>query len=331
VQDQVALLTRWLSNAGHDVYTVGPGEVGDELGDFEHRSVGDSRSLVVNGATVPLAMGRRVRSLTTAALTGADVVHVHEPFVPSVGTAALGGAKQPVVATFHADPARWTRRIYSLGSSVARRLVGRADAVTTVSPVSASAIESFTDYEIIPNAIDTSLYVAAVKVASQVMFLGRNDPRKGLHVLLEAWPLVKDACPEASLLANVESETPVSGVEFLGRVSEEAKQKLYAESEVFCAPNTGGESFGIAMAEGLAASCAVVASAIPAFVHVAGDAGIFVPVGDAPSLADALIRVIQDDTLRRVNQEAGAVRADRFSIDRVGPAYLETYERVLSG
>ena len=330
VQDQVALLARWLVGSGHDAYTVGPGEIREDLGAIEHRSVGGSRSLMVNGSTVPLAMGWRVKAATVDAIVDADVVHVHEPFVPSVGTAALNSAKQPVVATFHADPARWTRRVYSLGASVARRLVGQADAVTTVSPVSASAIESFADYETIPNAVDPSLYRPGAKVPSQVMFLGRNDPRKGLHVLLEAWPTVQTACPEATLLVNVDGDSAMAGVRYLGRLPEEAKQRLYSASDIFCAPNTGGESFGIVVAEGLAAGCAVVASAIPAFVHVAGSAGVFVPVGDPVSLADALIRVIRDDTLRQANQACGIDRAVQFSIDRVGPAYLATYERVLA-
>ncbi len=329
VQDQVALLARWLARSGHDAYTVGPGELAGDLGEFEHRSVGGSRSVNLNGSMVPLAVGRGVAKRTVAAIADADVVHVHEPFVPSVGTAALRRAAHPVVATFHADPARWTRRIYSFGSAVARRLAARADAVTTVSPVSASAIESFASYEIVPNAIDTSLYTTGSKVPSQVMFLGRNDPRKGLQVLLEAWPTVHAEHPEASLLVNVDGESPAPGVSYLGRVSAEMKRKMYTESDIFCAPNTGGESFGIAMAEGMAAGCAIVASAIPAFVHVAGDSGMFVPVGDVRSLADALIRIIGDDTLRRTNQAAAIERASQFAIDRVGMAYLATYERVL--
>ncbi|MCH8986060.1 MAG: glycosyltransferase family 4 protein [Acidobacteria bacterium] len=329
VQDQVAVLARWFNDEGHEAYTVGPGIPTPDMGIADHRSTGGSRSLSLNGSKVPMSLGRHAKDLTLEAISDADVVHVHEPFVPRVATAALVGAVQPVVATFHADPAQWTRRLYSVGSYLARRVISNAKIVTTVSPVSASAIAGFTDYEIIPNAIETG-FATSTKTRSQVMFLGRSDRRKGLHVLLEAWPKVHAAHPEATLIINSDSGQTLDGVRYVGRLSEAEKRTLYLQSDIFCAPNTGGESFGVVVADALAAGCAVVASAIPAFVHVAGEAGIFVAPGDVTSLADGLVRVLGDDRLKRAKQVAGPIRAAEFSVVRVGNAYLGVYRMALS-
>lgn len=329
VQDQVAVLSNWFIGEGHEAFTVGPGDPGPDMRIADHRTTGRSRTMSFNGSKVPMSLGRHAKGLTLEAIADADVVHVHEPFVPRVGTAALAGALQPVVATFHADPATWTRRLYSVGSSVARRLISKAKVVTTVSPVSASAIAGFTDYLIIPNAIETG-FATSAKARSQVMFLGRSDRRKGLHVLLEAWPHVHGAHPEATLIVNADSGQTFAGVRYVGRLSEAEKRSLYMESDIFCAPNTGGESFGVVVADALAAGCAVVASAIPAFVHVAGEAAVFVTPGDVASLADGLVQVLGDDRLKRAKQVAGPIKAAEFSVDRVAKAYLDAYSLALS-
>src|SRR5690606_41779908 len=110
-----------------------------------------------------------------------------------------------------------------------------------------------------------------------------SDPRKGLDVLLEAWPMIHAANPDAELMVmGADRGIDLPGVTFLGRVGDEEKRRVLATTTVFVAPNTRGESFGIVVAEAMAAGCAVVASDIPAFRDVAGDTARFVPPGDAP-------------------------------------------------
>ena len=220
-----------------------------------------------------------------------------------------------------------TRRSLRLAGPAARRLLGRLDVVTAVSPVAASAVPALEAVRIIPNGVDTSEYETGPKNPASVMFLGRDDPRKGLDVLLEAWPAVLDAVPGARLTvvgADRDDETP--GVSWLGRVSEEDKRAALAASEVFAAPNTSGESFGIVLVEAMSAGCVVVASALPAFARVLGDAGELIQPNDAVGLAERIVDVLSDDTGRSDRSAASVARAARFDGTEVAAAYLEAYE-----
>jgi phosphatidylinositol alpha-mannosyltransferase len=121
------------------------------------------------------------------------------------------------------------------------------------------------------------------------------------------------------------------GVAFLGRVDEQGKLRELAEAEVLCAPNLGGESFGLLVAEGMAAGCVVVASDLPAFRHVAGGAGRLVPVGDATALAEALVAVLSDRSEADGLAQAGRRQVARFDREAVLEGYLSAYRDALAG
>jgi phosphatidyl-myo-inositol alpha-mannosyltransferase len=154
-----------------------------------------------NRSRVPLTLDPRCWSRLRAATRSADVVHVHEPFIPLAGWAALR-LDQPTVLTFHADPARWTRGLYRTGAGPLRRLMDERP-LTAVSPVAASALPTrWGEPELIPNGIDVAAYRIEVdRYPHRVAFLGRDDPRKGLDVLLETWPAVRRRFPDAELLS----------------------------------------------------------------------------------------------------------------------------------
>lgn len=324
VQDLVTSLAGWLRDAGHEAWVVGPGE-GDEA------TVGVGRSVIVpiNRSAAPIALspgvGRRVR----AALEGADVVHVHEPFVPAVATAATRGAGVALVGTFHADPSRTVRRAYRLGAPALRRVVHRFDVVTAVSPVASSALAPFVTPRIVPNGIDTGEFAASTGMPHRVAFLGRDDPRKGLDVLLSAWPLVRSRVPDAELVVAGGRTGEMDGVRFVGGVGPAGRRELLAGASVYCAPNLGGESFGIVLVQAMASQCAVVASALPAFAHVVGGAGILVKPGDADGLASSLVAVLTDDARRAELQAASLARVTRFDREAVVSGYLEAYRNAL--
>ena len=112
---------------------------------------------------------------------------------------------------------------------------------------------------------------------------------------------------------------------FLGRVDEEDKLRELGEAAVLCAPNLGGESFGLVVAEGLAAGCAVVASDLPAFRHVAGEAARLVPPGDAAALSRALTEVLSDEGEVARLAGMGRHQVARFDRAAVLEGYLEAY------
>lgn len=329
VQDQVARIVGWARSAGNDAWAVAPGSGGPD----GTRHVGRYRNLPVNRSKAPISLDLRVRSRVAAAVDDADVVHIHEPFMPMVSLGAVLGDTPPKVGTFHADPGRIARFAYRAGGFALRRLARRLAVVTAVSEVAAGAIRGFTDPRIVPNGIDLEGYAPGEveRVPGRVVFVGRDDPRKGLDLLIGAWDLVHDANPGSTLRVVGTDRPDAGGVAFLGRVSEERKAAELAAATVMVAPNLGGESFGIVVLEGLASGCAVVASDLDAFRAVAGDAAVYVPVGDGPALAAAIGAMLAAPVRIADLGAAGLERSRRFGRDQVLGGYLEAYQEALAG
>lgn len=326
VQQVATELAHRLDAGGDEAVLIGPGS-GDGF-----LSVGTTVTVPANRSRVPLSLAPGSFGATRRLLARVDVVHVHEPFIPLVGWAALKVSK-PLVATFHADPAAWTRRLYRLLSSPTARWLGDAW-VTAVSPVAAGALPPrWGPVEIIPNAIDVAAYdIDVVRYPTRVAFLGRDDPRKGLDVLLAAWPQIHHARPDSELVViGVDRHDGPPGVRFLGRLDAEEKRRTLASAAVYAAPNLGGESFGIVVAEAMAAGCAVVASDLEAFRPVLGSAGYLTPPGDVSALATA-IGALLDDPQRAVALGEDARRAaGRYDWSRVIGSYRQVYESAIDG
>jgi phosphatidylinositol alpha-mannosyltransferase len=322
VQDQVIRLSRWLGDLGHGTVIIGPGEEGPPGAVL----VGSVRVIKANAAATPITLSPRASSRLKKAVEDVDVIHIHEPLMPVVSLAASRISEKPTVGTFHADPPRWARRGYSALSPVVKRVLSKLDVVTTVSPVSRSAIESFAQTRVIPNGIDTERYSPTEKTQGRVVFLGRDDARKGLDVLLDAWNIVHAEVPVATLhIMGAERDDPPPGATYLGRVEENQKVAELASSEIFVAPNLGGESFGIIVAEGMAAGNAVVASGIPAFLHVLGDAGVIVAPGDSSGLAQAIISLLGEPSMRAHLAAKAIERVHRFDGEYVAEQYVAAY------
>lgn len=321
VQQICIELVERLQSSGEGAELIGPGE--SALG-------GRIRRMSANRSTVPISLDPRMGRKVRQALDGFDIVHIHEPFIPMVGWAALAAGAATVV-TFHADPARWTKALYRFGAAVGRRALRGAE-LTAVSPVALAALPaSWRPIELIPNAIDVAAYDVAVdRDPNRVVFLGRDDPRKGLDVLLEAWPSVRGHHPDAELVVvGARRSDPVEGVEFLGRVDEADKRKALASAGIHVAPNRGGESFGIVVAEGMAAGCAVVASDLPAFSHVLGADGLLVPAGDTSVLAREIVGLLSDPTRSTALGDRARRSAARFDWSEVVGRYRMAYESAL--
>jgi phosphatidylinositol alpha-mannosyltransferase len=206
-----------------------------------------------------------------------------------------------------------------------------------VSPVAGSAIDGMVEYRIIPNGVDIDDYPTGPTVRHRVTFLGRDDPRKGLSVILEAWPRIRAAVPEAELHVIGADRAEMAGVTFLDRVAEEEKRRELAASEIHVAPNPGAESFGVVVLEAMAAGSAVVASAIPAFEYVSGGVAMMVTPGDAMGLAgdamglgSAVIELLQDPARARSMGEVARQRSMDFDGAGVAARYIEAFEHALA-
>ncbi|MFO7299227.1 MAG: glycosyltransferase family 4 protein [Actinomycetes bacterium] len=327
VQQLVLQLAERLRGMGHETVVVGAGDPSGE-GPAGAVQVGRVVRIRGNDSVAPVSLDPGVLARAREALADVDVVHVHEPLMPLVGWAGLA-AGRPVVVTFHADPPSWVPRVYGM---LPVRRVMRRSVITAVSRTAAAAIPaSWGPVEIVPNAVDVAAFApAGEKDSMLVAFLGRDEPRKGLDVLLDAWPAVRERHPRARLVVmGALRDTVPDGVEFLGRVGDDEKRRVLGEASVFTAPNTRGESFGIILVEAMAAGCALVASDLPAFRDVAGDAARFVPVGEAGSLAGAVSDLLADPGAARSMGESGMRRAAGFDWEAVAARYLRCYEVAL--
>ncbi len=328
VQDQASRLVEWLQAEGHDAWLVAPGEGGPP----GTRRVGGSIRVPANRSRAPVALAPGAGRRAVAAVAGADVVHLHEPFMPMVSLAVLRSAPEPLVGTFHADPGRGVLRLYQSGERVLARLAARLAVATAVSESARAALGGVVAARIVPNAVDVASYAVDVeRHPHRVAFLGRDDPRKGLDVLLAAWPAIRSAVPGAELVViGADRATAPAGVTYLGRVSEDHKRQALASAAVYCAPNLGGESFGLVVAEGMAAGCAVVASGLAAFAAVVGDAAELVPPGDADALGATLASLLGDPGRVAELAAAGRERVPAFDRPAVLAAYLEAYRDAIA-
>ena len=322
VQQQVLGLVEHLRRQGQDAIAVGPAAGSGA----DRADAGRSLMFPVNRSRAPIALSPMTVRRVRAAVAGADLIHVHEPMVPLVGWAALRTGR-PTVVTFHADPSPLFRSAYRWGRGLVRPFLGDVVA-TAVSRTARRAVEPLgLDVVEIPNAVDVpSFRLETPRDPRRLAFVGRPDPRKGRDLLLSAWPAVRSEVPDARLVVVGGGESPpIDGVEYLGRVSEAEKRSVLAGSGVFCAPNRGGESFGITVAEGMAAGCAVVASDLAAFQDVLGGTGLLFRNGDPAGLADALKAVLADPGRRERLAKESSARVERYDWGRVISRYAELY------
>jgi len=325
VQAQVVGLARYLNEGGDEAVVIGPGLPEGVQG----VDLGSSVSIPGNGSMVPISVDPRARGKIRRAASDLDILHVHEPLMPLTSLFA-NHAGPPVIATFHAAPGAAGRLVYKLTSPLFGWAMGNTVAMTAVSQTAAAVLPSSVDVEIIPNGLDiSSMSVATPRHQYRVAYLGRDEPRKGLDVLLEAWPGVLEKHPGAELVV-MSADRGIDDVTWMGRVDEATKAELLSSSAVYVAPQLGGESFGVVLLEAMAAGSAVVASDLSPFQTVAAGAARFFPVGDSAALAGALIDLLKTPEERARLAAAGHERAARYDWSIVGTAYRELYSRHVS-
>ncbi|MGV9776089.1 glycosyltransferase family 4 protein [Streptosporangium sp. NPDC003464] len=349
VQVHIRDLAEALMEDGHQVQVIAPAGDDASLPSYV-TSVGRAVPVPFNGSVARMSFGflsaNRVRRWVREGRF--DVLHVHEPFIPSVGLLACWVARGPIVGTFHASYGR--SRAFSVASPVITSALEKITARIAVSDAARKTLVEFIggDAVLIPNGVTVGRYSEAEPLpgwdtGEVIGFLGRMDePRKGLPVLLEAFSLLAAERPGLRLLiAGPGDEQEVLGrvparfhdrIGLLGMVSEEDKVRAYHSVDVFCAPNLGGESFGIVLTEAMSAGAAILASDIPAFRKVLddGQAGALFETGDAGSLAREAAALLDDPGRRaKLSQEARqAVR--KYDWSTVARDVLRVYETVAS-
>ncbi|MFP4073674.1 MAG: glycosyltransferase family 4 protein [Actinomycetota bacterium] len=326
VQAQVKDLARQLIAAGDEVTVLAPGLPRD----LEGVDLGGSVTIPGNKSKVPLSPDPRVGRRIRRAVADLDLLHVHEPLMPFVSLGALR-AGLPVVVTFHAAPGSVGKAFYKIARPWLRSLLGpNLRKVTAVSRTAAAPLPRDLGITIVPNGIDVEwLQPAVERHPRRVAFLGRDDKRKGLDVLLAAWDRIVAEVEDVELVVMGASRD-VGGIKWLGRVDDDAKKAGLGSSAVYVAPNLGGESFGVVLVEAMAAGAAVVASDLPAFQEVGGDAVRYFETGNSADLAATLIELFADPDTMEAMARAGSERAWKYDWGTVAASYREVYEAALS-
>jgi phosphatidylinositol alpha-mannosyltransferase len=295
----------------------------------------DSRTHIVLNPFAVLRMRRLLRRERF------DIVHVHEPMTPAACVAALALARCPIVATWHATgELNWMK----LGLPVWGNLIDRIDYRIAVSESARSSANRWlpADYEILPNGITIPPEADPGGRENTVLFIGRNDPRKGLEVLLRAWPEVRrqtgatlrviGADPQSVRLLVARRRLSLDGIELLGVVVGDPLTTELLRAKALAAPSVSGESFGMVLTRAFGCATPVVASDISGYAQVmAPEVGMLVPPGDPAALAGALTELLQDDERRqRLGVAARARALERYSWGRLAARLVRIYEDVAS-
>lgn len=351
VQAHVRDLAEALIDIGHHVSVLAPADDESDLAAYVVAVPGRTVPVPYNGSVARLAFGPLTATRVRKWLRDGrfDVLHVHEPMVPSLAMLAVMAARGPIVATFHtAYPrSRWLNAAQSMLQPMLEKINGRiavssAARKVQVEHLDGGAVE-------IPNGVAVARFAAAQPLpgwpgsGGAIGFLGRFDEaRKGFPVLLAAFERLAEDRPALRLLvagpgdqADVLTQVQPGlrdRVVLLGQVSEADKARMLRSVDVYVAPNLGGESFGMILTEAMAAGTPIAASDLDAFrtVLAGGMAGALFPTGDSGALATTLAALLDNPNRRAGLSARGRTAVAAYDWRRIAAQVCAVYETVVA-
>src|SRR5436190_7255013 len=302
VTEHIRHLSRELEAMGHRTRILAPYALDKEEMPEEVYPLGQVTPIPANGSIARISLspdlGRTIRSILKAEQF--DVIHLHEPLMPAVPLLVLHYSTSPNIGTFHAQAD--TSAMYAMGRPILTRFFERLDGRIAVSPSACEYVSQYFggEYEIIPNGVDVRQFGMDIEPIAwmcdgrpTVLFVGRfEESRKGLRWLLQALPFIEPYFPDLRLVVagsgdpiEIAEWLPLRDysrpgktvyrsagsaleVEFTGFVPPEDLPRYYQSCHVYCAPSTGGESFGVVLLEAMAAGVPILASRIPGYSNV---------------------------------------------------------------
>ena len=349
VRSHVGDLAEYLIRQGHYVSVLAPAIDEDNLPDYV-TSAGRPIAIPYNGAVArvlfgPIAFARVRQWINNGSF---DVLHLHEPAIPSISLLACWAAEGPMVGTFHAAAKR--QKVTFAVAPILEPVIEKLTARIAVSEAARETLTEHleTDAIVVPNGIYADRYrdgeVVEEWAGHSIGFIGRfEERRKGLDVLVSALPSVIAEFPDVKVFVAGPGDPDAvlkeidpslhSRFTFLGRISEEAKANFLASVGIYVAPNTGGESFGIILAEALAGGASVVASDIPAFDSLLGhgEYGTLFQSENAQDLSEKIITLFTNDAQRLAIAERGKAYAQSFDWEVVAEKIYDVYEMAMVG
>jgi len=356
VTNHISALERHFTRMGHEVKVIAPASRAVPTFGDRFIPIGKPRPIPSSGSIVRITISLRLAPTIKAVLDEEkfDIVHLHEPFMPMLCSAVLRFSDGPNIGTFHACDGRPG---YQIGWPIGRLLLNRRrhklDGKIAVSKPAMEFASKYVPgyYNIIPNGIDIEHFSPDISPIEEfcdgkqnIVFVGRLEHRKGLKYLIKAYQQVKREIPSSRLIVvgpgtrlrkRYEKWIRRHGLEdvvFVGYAPSEELPRYYKTADVFCAPATSGESFGIVLLEAMAVGKPIVATNIDGYASVVthGEEGWLVPPKDSKELAQALISVLSDGKLRQQMEATGRLKAEEYSWEHVAQRVFDYYVRVLS-
>jgi len=355
VNNHITSLEKQLTRMGHQVKVIAPASQPVETFGDRFIPIGTPRPMPISGTTIRISISLRLASKIKEVLEREkfDIIHLHEPFMVMLCSATLRFSKSVNIGTFHATKGKPG---YNWGWPISRLLLRRrCRKLAGKIAVSKPAMEYVSSYlpglyEIIPNGIDLENFSREVPKIEKfndkklnILFVGRLEKRKGLKYLIDAYNKVKNEFKESRLIVvgpgtrflgkykKQVQDYGLKDVHFIGTVSDSQLPGYYNTADVFCAPATGQESFGIVLLEAMACGKPVIASNIEGYAGVMKDGkeGILVPPKSGEGLAKALRTIMTDSELRKKMGERGIITAKSYSWQRVAKSVVAYYNKVL--
>ncbi len=351
VNNHIACLSKEFVQRGHRTTILAPSsKPAEELEEDNLVLIGRPVPLPLSGswARVTLSFHRNRQLKRLLDDENFDVLHMHEPLFPVLPLMALRFSKSLNVGTFHVYAPR--SRGYIGFRPLIKRWFRNLHGKIAVSKPAAELVGRYFPgyYNIIPNGIDLDHFGADAKPIERFMdgklnllFVGRMEKRKGLRFLLAAFARLKWEYPQLRLIVvgpgkidapseRILGERHMEDVEIIGGVTHEDLPRYYRTADIFCAPATGGESFGIVLLEAMASGAPVLASDIPGYAGVIteGENGLLFSPKDEESLASSIVRLVQRPDLRAQMAERGRAYVPRFSWHQVASEVLDYYARL---
>lgn len=355
VANHIFALERQFTRMGHEVKVIAPASRTVSAFGDRFIPIGKPRAIPASGSITRITLSLRLASRIKAVLEkeNFDIIHLHEPFMPMLCTAVLRFSNTANVGTFHAfdgSPG------YNFGRPIStiflkrrlRKLHGKIAVSKSAMEFAGKYVPGY--YNVIPNGVDLEHFSPDVSPIDRfcdgkinILFVGRLEKRKGLGYLLKAYQRVKEEIansrliivgPGTRLRRKYEKQVRRSRLEdvvFMGHVDYDELPRYYKTADIFCAPATGRESFGIILLEAMAVGKPIVASNVGGYASIVahGVDGLLVPPKDDKELARALVSLMIDEPLRQRMGAMGKRKAQDYSWERIAKEILNYYRRIL--
>jgi len=343
VTNHISSLERHFTHMGHEVKVIAPASTAVSTFGDRFIPIGKPRPIPTSGSIVRISISLRLASTIKAVLSEEkfDVIHLHEPLMPMLCSAVLRFSNAPTIGTFHACNGRpGYNCAWPIGTIMLKLRTRKLDGKIAVSKPAMEFASKYIPgyYNIIPNGIDMEHFSPDVAPIEElcdgkqnILFVGRLERRKGLNYLIQAYHQVKREIPDSRLIVVGPGTRPrkkyerwikrngLKDVVFVGYAPYTDLPRYYKAADIFCSPATGRESFGIVLLEAMAMGKPIVATNIDGYASVVthGKEGLLVPPKDSGGLAQALISLMSDETLRQQMGDKGRVTAGEYSWEQV--------------